>query len=228
MCLKLDLRKAFDSLNRTFLCNTLHQFGFHEKWVERTRECMNTSYSLLINWECTEPFHSSNGVRQGHPLSPYLFIITMQVLTMLLHKAEARKDLDPLTCSSLSVSHVIFADDLMIFVKADKKNARHLKLVLQEFTALSGLTINSSKSAIFFYGLVKQRNSIAAHLDLTQGQLPVKYLGLPLLSKRLSATACSPLLQAITMQLQTWKAKLLSYAGRTELIKSVLLSMLLY
>ena len=76
----------------------------------------------------------------------------MQVLTLLLRKVEARKELDPLTCGSLSVSQVIFADDLMIFLKVDKKNAQHLKLVLQEFSAISGLSINSSKSAIFFGG----------------------------------------------------------------------------
>ena len=152
----------------------------------------------------------------------------MQVLTIHLRNAEARNDLDPLTCGSLLESYVIFVDDLMIFLKADKKNARNLKLVLEDFTALSSLTINSSKSAIFFGGLVKHQNWIAAHLDLTPSKLPVKYLGLSLLSKRLFATECSPLLQAITMRLQTWKAKLLSYAGRTELIKSVLSSMHLY
>ena len=61
MCLKLDLRKAFDSLNRTFICNTLRQFGFQEKWVEWMRECMNTSYSLFFNGERMVLFHSSNG-----------------------------------------------------------------------------------------------------------------------------------------------------------------------
>ena len=152
----------------------------------------------------------------------------MQVLTMLLRRVEDRKNLDPIICGALSVTHVIFADDLMIFLKADKKNARHLKLVLWDFTALSRLTINSSKSAIFFGGPVKHCNWIAAHLDLSQGQLLVTYLGLPLMSKRLSATACSPLLQAITVRLQAWKAKLLSYAGRIELIRSVLSAMHLY
>ena len=76
--------------------------------------------------------------------------------------------------------------------------------------------------------LVKHRNWIASHLGLPLEQLPVKHLGVPLLSKRLSASSCSPLLEAIKTRLQSWKAKLLSFAGRIVLIKSVLSSMHLY
>ena len=71
MCLKLDLSKAFDSLNRRFLCNALCLFGFNEKWVEWTQECMNASFSLLINGECLTTLRSANGVRQGDPIAPY-------------------------------------------------------------------------------------------------------------------------------------------------------------
>lgn len=228
MCLKLDLRKAFDSLNRQFLCSALRCFGFHENWIGWIQECMNPTFSLLINGECTARFDSSTGIRQGDPLSPYLFVIAMQVLSALLKKAESNHELDPFSCGPLSVSHVIFADDPMIFLHADKKNACHLKHLLDDFTALSKLRINFNKSAVYFGGPVKHRQWIVSHLGLNQEELLVRYLGLLLLSKRLSATSCAPLQQAITTRLQSWKAKLLSYAGRVELIKSALSSMHLY
>lgn len=103
------------------------------------------------------PFPSSNGVRQGDPISSYLFVIAMQVLSSLLKKAKSQREIDPLSCGSLSVSHIIFADDLMIFLRADKKNARRLKLLLDEFTTLSGLNINYHKSAIYFGGPVQHQ-----------------------------------------------------------------------
>lgn len=73
--------------------------------------------------------------------------------------------IEPFTCRSLSVSHIIFADDLMVFLKADKKNARGLKHIMEEFTALSGLSVNPLKSAIYFGGNVKHRTWISLIWD---------------------------------------------------------------
>ena len=75
---------------------------------------------------------------------------------------------------------------------------------------------------------MRHRQWITSHLGLNQGNLPIRYLGLPLISKRPSASECSPLLQVVTQRLQSWKAKLLSFAGRAELIKSVLSAISLY
>ena len=137
-------------------------------------------------------------------------------------------ELDPLKCGTHLVSHICFADDLMVFLQADKKNAQRLKTMLDEFSKLSGLQINIHKSAIYFGGNAPHRQWIASHLKLSFGELSDRYRGLPLISKRLSAKECSPLIQAVRTRLQSWKAKLLSYAGRMELIKSVLSAMHLY
>ena len=152
----------------------------------------------------------------------------MQVLSSLFKKAEHHQELDPMACGTLSVLHIIFADDLMVLLKADKRNARRIKQLLDEFSVLSGLRINYAKSAIYFGGSTQHRAWIYSHLGLNVGDLPTKYLGLPLLSKRLSASACAPLILAVTARLQSWKARLLSYAGRVELVKSVLSSMQVY
>ena len=88
-----------------------------------------------------------------------------------------------MACGTIAVSHIIFVDDLMVFLKVDKRNARRLKLLLNELTALSGLQINYAKSAIYFGGSTQHRAWICSHMGLNAGELPVKYLGLPLLSK---------------------------------------------
>lgn len=152
----------------------------------------------------------------------------MQVLSALFRRAELRREIDPLACGTITVSHIIFTDDLMVFLKVDKNNGQQLKLILDEFSAISGLNINMQKSSIYFGGHVKDRQWITSHLGLSTGELPVRYLGLPLLSKRLSVTDCGPLLQAVMACLQSWKAKLLSYVGRLELIRTMLSVMHLY
>ena len=111
-------------------------------------------------------------------------------------QAEHNGELDPVVCGSTAVSHIIFVNDLMVFLKADKKNARCLKKILDDFSARSELNINFLKSAIYFEGTVKDRRWIESQLCLSTGELPVRYLGLLLLSKRLSAKDCAPLIQA--------------------------------
>ena len=152
----------------------------------------------------------------------------MQVLSALFKKAEENGEIDPIACGAVTVSHIIFADDVIIFLQADKKNARKLKSILDHFSSLSELMINYGKSTIFYGGAVQHRSWISSHLGLSQGELPIRYLGLPLISKCLSAGACLTLIQAIKQRLQSWKARLLSFAGRIELIKSVLSAMHLY
>ena len=157
MCIKLDMRKAFDSINRQFICDAMSSFGFDPRWVLWIQKCMNPSFVLLINGTCSSSFSSANGFRQGDPMSPYLFVLAMQVLSSMFKKVECNNEIDPFSCGEISVSHIIFADDLMVFLRADKRNARRLKLLLDEFSSLSGLTINYHKSEIFFGGATQYR-----------------------------------------------------------------------
>lgn len=112
----------------------------------------------------------------------------------MFKKAERNKELDPLSYGTVSVSHICFADDLMIFLRMDKRNARRLKLLLDEFSSLLGLSINYHKSAVYFGGTTEHQQWITSHLGQNIGELPVRNQGLPLISKHLSASACTPLI----------------------------------
>ena len=90
MIRKLDIEKVFDSLNWQFLLKVILHMGFSPKWVRWIRWCISTArFSVLINGVPTVFFPSSRGLRQGYPLSPYLFIMGMEVLSIMLRRAAA-------------------------------------------------------------------------------------------------------------------------------------------
>jgi len=88
VALKLDMEKAYDRVEWAFLFEALKQLGFHKKWINWIKECITTvSCSVIVNDEVCGFFKLTRGIRQGDPLSPYLFLICMQVLTRVLRKA---------------------------------------------------------------------------------------------------------------------------------------------
>ncbi|XP_020253958.1 uncharacterized protein LOC109831024 [Asparagus officinalis] len=133
-------------------------------------------------------------------------------------------------CSRLKISHLFFVDDLLLFCKADLYSIAKLKECLSDFSCVSGLETNPNKCSIYMSGIGDDlKAQICALLNFSEGVLPVRYLGVPLISKRLSYMDCYPLINKISTQLQNWqKKKALSYAGRLQLIKTVILGVQLY
>jgi hypothetical protein len=130
MCFKADLRKAYDSINRVFLLNVMKRMGFSQRWCLCIKECLNASFAVLVNGMRSEMFGSSNGVRQGDPIAPDLFIVCMQVLSCMLKEACAEGTLKPMSQGGVEVSHIFFADDLLIFAEADPHSCAAVKQVL--------------------------------------------------------------------------------------------------
>ena len=121
MALKLDMSKAYDWVEWIFLENIMKRMGFDVKWVNLIMECISTiTYSVLINGEPTQVIHPSRGLRQGDPLSPYLFLLCSEGLHFLLHRAtKARQILGVSICKKgPRLTHLFFADDSLIFCKA--------------------------------------------------------------------------------------------------------------
>jgi hypothetical protein len=114
MAINLDMEKAFDKMELSFLLDTLHKLGFHSHWINWIRLCISTSsFLVLLNGSPFGLFSPSRGLRQGDPLSPLLFIIVSEVISRLLFSSLCGFKIAR-ACSPLN--HLLFADDLIIFL----------------------------------------------------------------------------------------------------------------
>ena len=183
---KLDIEKAYDHIRWDFILQTLERMSFGSKWIRWMNWCISTaSFFVMFNGSPTGFFRSSRGLRQGDPLSPYLFVIGMEVLSCLLKRAVEGnfisgcrlRDRDG---GELVISHLLYADDTIIFYEANSEQLMCLRWTLMWFEAFSGLKINLNKSVIIPLGRVDNVELLAAELGCGVGSLPTTYLGLPL------------------------------------------------
>lgn len=135
----------------------------------------------------------------------------------------------PYSEGGLLISHLLFADDVMIFGKASGMGAENLKSLLFDFELLTGLGVNCRKSAICFSNCsASLKSSIMNSLAIEDKYMPIKYLGIPLIPTRMKMEDCRPILDTIRNALFGWKTATLSFAGRLELLKSVVSSFHLF
>ena len=167
------------------------------------------------------------GLRQGDPLSPFLFILVMEAFSRMLDKAALQGRLSGFNAGSsnarsLLVSHLLFADDALVFCDANIDHMLTLRMVLIWFEAVSSLKINLGKSELVAVGAVRNMEILVAVLGCNQGSLPMKYLGLPLGAKFKDKSIWNPILEKMERKLAGWKKLYLSKGGRVTLIKSTL------
>ena len=131
--IKLDMHKAYDRVEWSFLHDMMVKLGFHEQWIQMMMACVSSvNYKVRFNSQETEAFYPSRGIRQGDPLSPYLFLLCAEGLSSLLQFEEAGGIEGIRVCRSApSVSPLLFADDSLILMKADTLNAASLQHVLE-------------------------------------------------------------------------------------------------
>ncbi|XP_056863946.1 uncharacterized protein LOC130511120 [Raphanus sativus] len=224
---KIDISKAFDSVQWSFLLRVLEALNFPAKFILWIQKCIElASFSVQINGELAGYFNSKRGLRQGCSLSPYLFVICMQVLSKLLDRAayEKRIGYHPY-CEELRLTHICFADDILVFSDGRKESVDGILAVFKQFARMSGLNISLEKSTLYLAG-VKAEGSVAImeQFPFEAGSLPVRYLGLPLLTKRMNAQDYSLLISRIKARISSWTARHLTFAGRLQLVGSVIYS----
>ncbi|CAN1153049.1 LINE-1 retrotransposable element ORF2 protein [Linum perenne] len=223
--MKIDLMKAFDSVEWTFIEVTLEAMQFPKVYIGWIIACFtSTMLSININGTSRGYFPAQRGLRQGDPISPYLFIISMEVLSCLFERASADKKLQyhP-QCKGVQVTHLSFADDLLVFTKANVEAVEEIKMVLDKFHKCSGLRFNPEKSNIYIAGVsCEEEEEIIKTSGFLKGTLPFRYLGVPLTSGKLRKCDCKALIDSITARVTDWHARKLSYAGKCQLIDSVI------
>lgn len=224
---KVDLRKAFDTLNWDFLFHTLRRMSFPDKYISWIHKCVTSCMiSVKINGSLEGYFAGKSGLRQGDPISPYLFVISMEVLTACIKKATiADSFVYHWRTKDLQLTHLIFADDLLLFSKGDSNSIDLLMKGVECFSKCSGMIPNPDKSLCFFGNVNSTVQEFALNLTgFTRGTLPVKYLGLPLTSNKITARHCEPLINRICSRIEHWTSRHISQAGRVQLINAILFS----
>ena len=196
--------------------------------------CISTaSFSVLINGSPAGFFQSSRGLRQGDPLSPYLFVIGMEALSCLINRAVDGNYLSGIKIANergedLSISHFFYADDTLIFCEDDLEQLKFLSWILMWFEAMSGLKINLTKSEIIPIGPVNNLVELTSELGCNIGSFPTSYLGLPLGAKHKALGVWDSIEERYWKRLAAWKTQYISKGGRITLIRSTLSSLPIY
>jgi retron-type reverse transcriptase len=178
LILKLDLKKAFDCIDWDFLRLVLAQTGFNHQLIKWIMSCVDSAnLAILVNGESSSFFHMGRGLRQGCPLSPLLFILAMEALSLLLKSAQAEGKISGIKVSrTLKILHLLFADDVLIMTKGTPQEWIEIKEILHNFCSATGLTINWEKSTFHF------ANIHPTSLDQIKGIFPIPSLHFPLVS----------------------------------------------
>ena len=176
------MHKAYDRVEWIFLRGILLRLGFDSDWVDLIMACVTSvRYQVCLNHEFSDYIYPSRGLRQGDPLSPYLFLLCAEGLTSLLRHEEREGNLLGIkVCRDApAVSHLLFADDSLILMRADAQNASSLRRALDDYCAASGQLVSEAKSSIFFSPTtdVNTRVVVCSVLNIMTEAMTDKYLG---------------------------------------------------
>ncbi|KAI0523170.1 hypothetical protein KFK09_005562 [Dendrobium nobile] len=220
-CAKLDIKKAFDTVSREFLLARMHQKGFPKPFISWIKACITkVNFFVIIDGALEGFFSSSAGLRQGCPLSPYLFCIVMDALSNLLDE----RGFKGFKTDNYHLSHLLYADDVLILGDATIDNCKILSSILKEFANATGLHINYDKCSIMFSKNQRNQDMLCQALSITNVNTKLTYLGIPISFTRLKVEDFLPLMDKLHKKFTGWKANLLSFAGRLHLKKLHLVS----
>jgi hypothetical protein len=215
--LKLDFEKAYGKVNWGFLQQILRMKGFSEKWCQWINQFITKgSVAIKVNKDIGRYFQIKKGLRQGDPLSPLLFNLVADMLTLLISRAKEDGQITGLIPHLVQdgLSILQYADDTILFMDHNIEQATNLKLLLCVFEQLSGLKINFHKSELFCYGEAKEYQDQYVELfGCGMGKYPFKYLGIPMHHKKLLNADGKSVEEKFEKRLSCWKGKMLSYGG---------------
>ncbi|KAH9704682.1 reverse transcriptase domain-containing protein [Citrus sinensis] len=228
--LKIDMSKAYDRIEWPFLKSIMLKLGFAADFVNLIILCVTTvTYKIVREGMEIGPIVPNRGLRQGDPLSLYLFIICAEGLSLLIHYYERAGFLHGARVArgAPNISHLFFADDCLLFFKTSVQEAHLMKNILAMYGAESGQRVNFHKSAISFSRNMKEE--VVQQVCELLGVQPTAdygtYLGLPSSIGRSKSAVFRYIKNRVWKRLQGWSQKLLSRAGKEILLKTVVQAM---
>ncbi|KAL2943061.1 LINE-1 retrotransposable element ORF2 protein [Bienertia sinuspersici] len=203
--IKLDLKKAYDIVNWDFLKEMLSALKFPSMFVDWIMTCVTSAqYSLIINGCHHGHAKFKRGLRQGDPISPFLFVVCMEYLSRLLKKMamETAFKFHP-RCKPMALTQLFFTDDLILCSKGDIESVRLVTNYFQAFSTTTGLKANCSKTEVYTCGV--KENVISQILQETgfkSGNLSFRYLGVPIYSKKIGIGQCEQLVDKMVTRIK--------------------------
>lgn len=190
----------------------------------------NVTYEFNVKGNNFEIMQARRGMRQWDPIPPLLFIVIMEYLDRSLVNMYSNLDFNfHAKCEKIGLTNLTFADDILLFCRGDALFIQMLMNNMKNFSASTGLMINPRKYKVYCASMDREEQTlIRSVIEFDEGMLPRKYLGVPITSKRLNIHHYLPFINKATHRMKHWTTKLLIYAGRVLLVKSIMLAVTQY
>lgn len=229
--LQLDLQKAYDIIDWNIMEQVLHEICMPYTFIHWIKVAVTTvTYEFNINGNTSETMQARRGLSQGDPISLLLFVLMVEYFNRLLVKMQKNPYFNyHAKCEKIGLTNLTFADDIRLFCRGDILYVQMLLNIVKDFSNSTGLVINLKKCKVFCGGMDRNiKDPMIKTVEIAEGQLPMKYLGVLITCKRLSINHYMPLIDKITHRMKHWTSKLLSYVGRVLLMKSIMLAITQY
>lgn len=229
---KVDFAKAYNTVDWEFLDEMMAGLNFSTKWRKWIRGCISSaSTSVLINGSPSNIFNLERGIRQGDPLSPFIFLIVAEGLSLLVKKVVEISILEPVEVGrdKVIVSHLQYSDDTIFSCTTKMKNIEAIKHILRNFEMASGLKVNFNKCEVMGVNVVDtQLQVMAEYLNCKVSTSLFSYLGINVGINHRLTRSWSGLVGKVKKRLNSWSGNHLSFGGRITLIQSVLSALPVY
>ena len=216
----IDFEKAFDSISHQFLLHVLKVFGFGDTFCLWIKILYNDISSCVMNGgHSTGYFDIKRGVRQGDPLSPYLFVLAIEILTLQIRNDDKIKGIK---LGQSEIKQVLYADDITLFLQ-DKESIERVQQVFEAFEKISGLKVNKDKTNFVWLGKETEISGVQLFGNLVE---EVKILGIYFTRnlKRKEDLNYKEILSKIKRLVGWWKQRDLTIMGKVQLLKTYVLS----